>query len=425
MTYHRCGSNEEGSVRRNRLYMMSEDDRENHLDTESTQILGDWVFPQEVETERGSSRGGRVLPPWIDPSYEWGGGKWKEDGRKKKKKKEEKKESEGASDLSLEDLMDEYSSLPPQIAEWFWCIEYVAKFVKDLRCILDLMNMGYPCTNDYGRRISEVLSLRVLEFMFGPSKNDATGVGVDESRVEFDLSLSNTDVLNAICKDLRDVSLMENETTAAPPTEENDPVFRDEDDRMQTNEKDEVNVIDEQQQVYIGAEQTNINDRDEVTVINDEDDQMQTNEKDVIDGEPIHISITNERRRRRRRAEDARVKCTKDGTWLISGSDDESEDMVKGPPQNIPSRAENVCWKCEKEGRLLLVCSRSECAAKVHRECLNCPVNIDEDGSFHCPLCWYSRVTMEYLDSHKLMSCAKTRLVKFLPLLSRASNRLG
>lgn len=42
----------------------------------------------------------------FDPSYEWGGGKWKE------------------SDLSsLEDLMNEHSSLPPQIAEWFWCIQ--------------------------------------------------------------------------------------------------------------------------------------------------------------------------------------------------------------------------------------------------------------------------------------------------------------
>lgn len=67
------------------------------------------------------------------------------------------------------------------------------------------MNMGYQYSNDYGRRINEVLSLRVLEFMFDPSKNDATGVGyasTSEAKVEFDLSLSNADVLRAILKEV-------------------------------------------------------------------------------------------------------------------------------------------------------------------------------------------------------------------------------
>lgn len=102
----------------------------------------------------------------------------------------------GASDLSLEELMEEYSSRPPQVAEWLWCIEYVAKFVKDIRCILD----------DYGKRINEVLSLRVLEFMFDPTKNDSRGVGVasaSEERVEFDLSLSNAAVIRAILREVR------------------------------------------------------------------------------------------------------------------------------------------------------------------------------------------------------------------------------
>lgn len=66
------------------------------------------------------------------------------------------------------------------------------------------MNMGYQYSDDYGRRINEVLSLRVLEFIFDLSKNDSSGVGVgvvasaSEERVEFDLSLSNADVLRAI-----------------------------------------------------------------------------------------------------------------------------------------------------------------------------------------------------------------------------------
>lgn len=71
------------------------------------------------------------------------------------------------------------------------------------------MNMGYQYSNDYGRRINEVLSLRVLEFMFDSSKNDSisTGVGVVASttsveKVEFDLSLSNADVLRAILKEV-------------------------------------------------------------------------------------------------------------------------------------------------------------------------------------------------------------------------------
>lgn len=111
---------------------------ENHSDAEGSEMFGDWDFLRVSENDRGggststaTAGGGRVLPPWADPSYEWGGGKWKVDGRKKKKE----------SDLSLEDLMKEYSSLPPQIAEWYWCIEYVAKYVKDLRCILGTISL--------------------------------------------------------------------------------------------------------------------------------------------------------------------------------------------------------------------------------------------------------------------------------------------
>ncbi|CAL9215024.1 unnamed protein product [Arabidopsis halleri] len=422
----------------------------------------------------------------------------------------------GGSDLSLEDLMDEYSSRPTQIAEWLWCIEYVAKFVKDISCLLDLMNIGYQYSNDYGRRINEVLSLRVLEFMFDPRENNATSVDVastSEAKVEFDLSLSNADVLRAILKEipvselrvgmpelskfnvlpfiahknmclpqcalekLRDVSLMENQTSAAPSMETNDPVFRDvrsvhmdtcEEvtvDEQQVhigNEKEpiyekqvhigsEKEPIDEQQ-VHIGLEQ-NINEKDKVISIDDEDEPMHTNEKGeviVIDddtesdqgttSEPINNGNTTDETtfspNSRRSPEDARVKCTNDGTWLISGSDDES-DMVKDPasikknpntdlnllPSSSPTRPENVCWKCEKEGTLL-ICSKSECATKVHKECLNCPVNFDEDGNFLCPLCWYDRVAMEYHESQKLIGCAKRRLVKCFPVLSIRSKRL-
>ncbi|EOA14150.1 hypothetical protein CARUB_v10027296mg [Capsella rubella] len=109
---------------------------EKHSDTESSEILGDWessspVNPEEKvvmvsvptspesqdarshqiesrvsEKERASTSSTaageeavarRVLPPWMDPSYEWGGGKWKEDGRKKKKKNKDK-ENEKESD---------------------------------------------------------------------------------------------------------------------------------------------------------------------------------------------------------------------------------------------------------------------------------------------------------------------------------------
>ncbi|KAL1203609.1 hypothetical protein V5N11_033467 [Cardamine amara subsp. amara] len=383
------------------------------------------------------------------------------------------------SDLSLEDLMDEYSSRPPQIAEWLWCIEYEAKFVKDLRCILDLMNIGYQYSNDYGRRINEVLSLRILEFMFDPSTNDdATGVCVpstSQEKVEFDLSLSNAQVLRTILKEisvtelrvgmpelskfnvvpfiahknmclpqcalekLRDVCLMEDQTSAAPSMEANDPVFRD--DRSVHTDTCEEEPIDDQQ-VHIGLEE-NVNEKDQVIAIDDEDEPVHTNEKDEvivingdtesdqdITGKPINNGNTTDENTW------PPVKCTKDGTLLISGSDDES-DMVKGPtqikknpntyknllPSSSRTRPENVCWKCKKEGTLL-ICSRSECAAKVHKECLNCPVNVDEDGNFLCPLCWLDRVTAEYHESQRLMSFAKRKLAKCFPVLSTRSKRL-
>ncbi|CAH8250877.1 unnamed protein product [Arabidopsis lyrata] len=107
---------------------------EKRSDTESSEeILGDWDLtppvdpeervvmvsvppesdyarpnqPKEIETrvsdkERnvaGESSARRVLPPWMDPSYEWGGGKWKEDGRKKKKKDKEKEKEKKKEEI--------------------------------------------------------------------------------------------------------------------------------------------------------------------------------------------------------------------------------------------------------------------------------------------------------------------------------------
>ncbi|XP_010458995.1 PREDICTED: uncharacterized protein LOC104740164 isoform X2 [Camelina sativa] len=408
----------------------------------------------------------------------------------------------GASELSLEVLMDEYSSRPSQIAEWLWCIEYVAKFVKDLRCIRDLMNMGYQYSNDFGRRINEFLSLRVLEFMFDPSKNGADGVAVgstSEEKVEFDLSLSSADVLRAVLREmsgpvselragmpelskfnvlpfiahknlclpqcalekLKDLSFMENQTSAAPSMEADDPVSRD--DRsvhMDTCEEEqqvhiglEQNInenepIDEQQ-VHIGLEQ-NINEKNKVTAMDDEDEPMYTSERgeetvinDDTESEqgttskPINSGNTTDDTfpsSSRTCPEDTRVKCTKDGTWLISESDDESDkdpaSIKKHPntdlsllPSSFRTRPENLCWKCLRKGTLL-ICSRSDCASKVHKGCLNCPVNVDEDGCFLCPLCWYDRVAMEYHESQKLISCAKRRLVDCLPVLTIKSKRL-
>ncbi|KAJ4892712.1 RING/FYVE/PHD zinc finger superfamily protein [Raphanus sativus] len=438
--------------------------------------------------------------------------------------------------------MNEYSSLPPQIAEWYWCIEYVAKFHKDLPCILDLMNMGYPSTNDYGSRINEILSLRILEFLFDPTKNiDSTAtVG---PRIEFDFSLTNTHVLHAILKHmnmpelpnlfsictvvselrpgmpelstfnilpfiahknmslplcalekLRDVIAMENNRTSAaasPPTV--DPVYyrddhqpeqqtrtgleqtnkdevvvMDDDDHqpeqqahtgLELTNKDEVVVMDDddhqpEQQAHTGLELTNKDevvvmddddhqpeqqahtgleqtDKDEVIVV-DDDDQVQTTEGDeviVTDGnhtsaqQPPPIS-NNCRETSSSPSSGVRVKCTKDGAWLICGSDDDLDtDLVN----NIPPRPENdLCWKCKRQGgsSLLLTCSRSECATKVHKECLDGEAHFDEHDNFLCPFCCYDRMAMEYHECQKLLRCAKKRLLKFLPLLSRASKRL-
>lgn len=233
---------------------------------------------------------------------------------------------------------------------------------------------------------------------------------------------------------------MENETSAAPEIEAKDPVFGgDGPVHMDTCEEEPI----EEQQVHIGL--------DKVTRIDDEDEAMHTNEKDEVimidedtendqetDVEPISNGRTTGNTfptSSRRWPDDVRVKCTKDGTWLISVSDDDDEsDMVKGPalakkntntnhPSSSCTRPENVCWKCGKEGTLL-ICSRSECESKVHKECLNCVVNFDEDGNFHCPVCWYDRVVAEHLESQKLVTSAKRRLMKFMSLLSSRSKRL-
>lgn len=65
----------------------SEDARSNPTKEIDTRVSISTVAGEGKEDEAR-----RVLPPWMEPSNEWGGGKWKEDGRKKKKNKE--KESE-------------------------------------------------------------------------------------------------------------------------------------------------------------------------------------------------------------------------------------------------------------------------------------------------------------------------------------------
>lgn len=60
-------------------------------------------------------------------------------------------------------------------------------------CYSDVMNMGFPTTNDYGSRINEILSLRILESFAAAAATVVVG-----PRIEFDLSLSSTHVLNAI-----------------------------------------------------------------------------------------------------------------------------------------------------------------------------------------------------------------------------------
>ncbi|KAL0848493.1 hypothetical protein Bca101_021740 [Brassica carinata] len=141
--------------------------------------------------------------------------------------------------------------------------------------------------------------------MFDPTKNDHAAT-VFGPRIEFDLSLSSTHVLNAILKKnmyeiselrpgmpelskfnalpfiahknmslpqcalekLRDVCAMEdNRTSAAPTVEVNDhPVYYRDDQPEQR---------DEQQAHTAGLEQTNINDK--VVVIDDADNVVQTN----------------------------------------------------------------------------------------------------------------------------------------------------
>ncbi|CAL9213373.1 unnamed protein product [Arabidopsis halleri] len=121
---------------------------EKRSDTESSEeILGDWDLtppvdpeegvvmvsvpispesdharsnqPKEIETRvsdkekastsnvAGEAAAKRVLPPWMEPSYEWGGGKWKEDGRKKKKKDREKqKEKEKEEIIPFKEIIE-------------------------------------------------------------------------------------------------------------------------------------------------------------------------------------------------------------------------------------------------------------------------------------------------------------------------------
>lgn len=198
---------------------------------------------------------------------------------------------------------------------------------------------------------------------------------------------------------------------------------------MNMKDKDEVVVIDYEDSFLVQRDEVIVIDgdgiiveqfinKDNVVVIDDEDSFLVQRDglivekfinKGYIIREIFFLGL------------DLCVKCIKDGVWLIFESDEEL-DMVK---DLFFLRSENVCWKCEREGGvLLLICSRSECVVKVYKECLNGLVYFDEDGNFYCFMCWYDRVIMEYCEFQKLMSCVKRRFVKFLFLFFRVSKRL-
>ncbi|XP_010527811.1 PREDICTED: uncharacterized protein LOC104805090 [Tarenaya hassleriana] len=442
------------------------------------------------------------------------------------------------SDSSLQDLMGEHASRP-SVAPWAWCIEYVAKFKKDLHRIRAMMNVSLDCPVDLGKRTNEVVALRILEFMFTLGKQHSDGTPVasaSEPRVEFDLSSSSIDVLKAILKEiplaelrpgmseltkfnvlpfiahknsciprcalerLRDAVLEENQTIAAPCVQASEhdlgdeqPMHVDEQPKQVGEEamhidQEAVHMKDVEKEnqrnahsfaeasepvlrgeqpgqirgkpMHRGEEAVPINEQAKAIIIDDDDDDdepMQRNKQVnvvVIDGECENneaveeatlepTNNVNTESNSGSREGDVSVRCGKAGTWLISGSRDvlstvqreclnsssicpngDRSNISENPPSSSRARQDILlCVKCGKDGTLL-VCSSPDCSVKVHQECLNGPVWLNEKDNFHCPQCHYDRVTSEYLQSKNSLQAAKKNLVMFHRKVSTINKRL-
>ncbi|KAK8485058.1 hypothetical protein V6N11_031080 [Hibiscus sabdariffa] len=319
---------------------------------------------------------------------------------------------------------------------WLWIMDYLSSFPEIDVSILNALLETAPIDN-IGETTTERFALRCLEeiFQFVP-KNGLGNVAPPDMRVEFDLSLSCSDVLDQI---LQEVSF------SNPTTTEQELLRWDIQPFIKHKRASLPECKLEQMKHLILEEGNNVLDGDGyIRTSSFKDDGDRTG---LIDALPKGLSgdaaENNVQDYRSRSVNSTAV----DGLQQKIDPSDAKADLLhpcleqiceneNGRPNIVAIKSrflslkgrlnrdpvgegrQNLCVKCNQNGQVL-VCSSSDCPVMVHESCLGSTAGFDDKGNFLCPFCDYSLLFSKCLEGKDRISLASKNLTALMELLAK------
>ncbi|KAK8543453.1 hypothetical protein V6N13_136035 [Hibiscus sabdariffa] len=299
---------------------------------------------------------------------------------------------------------------------WLWIMEYLSSFPEIDVSILNGLLETAPIDN-IGESTTERFALRCLEdiFQFVP-KNGLGNVAPPDMRVEFDLSLSCSDVLDQI---LQEVSF------SNPRTTEQELLRWDIQPFIKHKRASLPECKLEQMKRLILEEGNNVLDCMEICehrvsrmVVTELVLAMHCQRVLVvmlqnIDPSDAKADLPHPCLEQICENENGRPNIVAIKSCFLSLKGRLNRDSVG----EASCTQQNLCVKCNQNGQVL-VCSSSDCPVMVHESCLG-SARFDDKGNFLCPFCDYSLLFSKCLEGKDRISLASKNLTALMELLAK------
>ncbi|GMJ15457.1 hypothetical protein like AT1G68030 [Hibiscus trionum] len=296
---------------------------------------------------------------------------------------------------------------------WLWIMDYLSSFPQIDVSILNGLIETAPMPTDILGEATEMLALRGLEdiLQFLPEN-----VAPPDTRVEFDLSLSCSDVLNQI---QQEISLSNPTTTEQGLLRSDIQLF------IKHKRASLPECALEQMKGLILEEGNNVLDGDGNTRTSSFEDGGA-----LPEGHGGDAGEDNAQDYPSRSVNSTSVDENENGRPNIVAIKSHVLSLLRGRPSRDPvgeasCTQQNLCIICNENGQVL-VCSRNDCRLMVHESCLGTPALFDDKCNFLCPFCAYSLSCSNLLGCKdrisslsKDLSALMKHLVKNLPEIRR------
>ncbi|KAL4325983.1 hypothetical protein GQ457_11G019650 [Hibiscus cannabinus] len=315
-----------------------------------------------------------------------------------------------------------------QSQPWLWIMDYLSSFPEIDVSILNALLETAPIDN-IGETTTERFALRCLEqiFQFVP-KNGLGNVAPPDMRVEFDLSLSCSDVLDQI---LQEVSFSNPTTTVQELLRWDIQPFI----KHKRASLPECKL--EQMKHLILEEGNNVVDGDGyIRTSSFKDDGDRTGLSDALpkglSGDAAENNVQDYRSRSVNSTAVDGLQQKIDPSDLLHPCLEQICENEKGRPNIVAIKSRFLslkgrlnrdpvgegCVKCNQNGQVL-VCSSSDCPVMVHESCLGSTAGFDDKGNFLCPFCDYSLLFSKCLEGKDRISLASKNLTALMELLAK------